>query len=399
MGKHAVRRHAAPRPSLRAVLQKTALLVVLPVAVGTIALNAPANDASSDSVEGTFSSAATEKITHKAKKHRPAVKSARLVASPALAKKMTAIYVDRTPALSAAEKKKRKKPRIPANFVRIAADSTQETAFRVSSFNVLGFGHTVKGGNKPGYADGRTRMTWTVQSLRANDVSVAGFQEFQTEQFNHFVSIAGGEYAVYPGTSLGRAAVQNSIVWRRSNWELVEGHTTPIPYFGGDRIQMPYVLLRNLQTGRHVWFMNFHNPADAHGPAQRWRDLAVSIEIGLINSLKANTGYPVIMTGDFNDRERFMCRVAPDAGMHSSDGAYYDGTCHLPRPMWVDWVVGSSQVNFSGHVGDRSAFIRKQSDHPMIRAWAVVEPAYTPDDCVEVPGESGEEPALYCPPS
>lgn len=37
---------------------------------------------------------------------------------------------------------------------------------------------------------------------------------------------------------------------------------------------MPYVLLPNLATGQHVWVASFQLPADARGPAQRWRDEA-----------------------------------------------------------------------------------------------------------------------------
>ncbi|MEZ5191991.1 MAG: hypothetical protein R2734_05465 [Nocardioides sp.] len=41
---------------------------------------------------------------------------------------------------------------------------------------------------------------------------------------------------------------------------------------------MPYVLLQHKVTGRGVWFFNTHNPADAHGNAQRWRDEGFAIE-------------------------------------------------------------------------------------------------------------------------
>ena len=58
----------------------------------------------------------------------------------------------------------------------------------------------------------------------------------------------------------------NTIAWQRSTWQLVEARTIQIPYFHGNLIRMPYVLLRNRLTGREAWFYNSHNPADAHGP-------------------------------------------------------------------------------------------------------------------------------------
>ena len=46
---------------------------------------------------------------------------------------------------------------------------------------------------------------------------------------------------------------------------------------------MPQVLLRNVHTGRLVWFGNFHNPADKFHPAQAARIAATAIEAALAN--------------------------------------------------------------------------------------------------------------------
>ena len=42
---------------------------------------------------------------------------------------------------------------------------------------------------------------------------------------------------------------------------------------------MPYVLLRNVESQRTVWFFNTHNPADAYGPAQQYRNRATALEV------------------------------------------------------------------------------------------------------------------------
>ena len=282
---------------------------------------------------------------------------------------------------------------IPKGFVRVAPETLGNTSFVVSSFNVLGFGHTVRGGNKKGWAGGYTRMTWATTLLRSHGVSVAGLQEFQAPQFRHFMRIAGGEYAVYPGLSLGSAPVHNSIVWRKADWELVQAATTPIPYFRGHRLPMPHVLLRHRQTGREVWFANYHNPADAHGPAQRWRNLAATIEAGLVNRLQSD-GTPVVVTGDMNDREEYFCRVGQLAGLRSADGGYVDGAgCHPPRRMNVDWILGTPDLLFSGFVTDRSPLVRRTTDHPMVRATATLPPVLDPASCLRIPGRR----AIYCP--
>ena len=248
------------------------------------------------------------------------------------------------------------------------------TSFTVSSFNVLGAGHTSTRG---GMAPGETRMHAAVGLLLSHGVSVAGLQEFQEPQYHTFEALVGGTYDVYPGLSLGVQPVQNSIIWRQADWSLVEAHTIAVPYFHGTHVAMPYVLLRNRHSGRDVWFYNSHNPADAYGPAGHWRAVATSIEGNLARTLTAD-GTPMIVTGDMNDRAPFACPFASSSGMHSADGAYYSGGCHLPRQMNVDWIFGSGNLDFSSFVTDRSSQTRRISDHPMVRSDVTLPAAADP---------------------
>jgi hypothetical protein len=250
------------------------------------------------------------------------------------------------------------------------------THFTVSSFNVLGAGHTAGRG---GLAPGASRMHAAVGMLVGNNVSVAGLQEFQESQYHTLMALAGGTYDAYPGLSLGVQPVQNSIIWKQADWSLVEAHTLSVPYFHGNHVPMPYVLLRNRHSGREMWFYNSHNPADAHGPAGHWRAVATSMEASLARSLTAD-GTPMILTGDMNDRAPFACPFASGSGMHSADGAYYSGGCHLPRQTNVDWIFGSSSLDFSSFVTDRSSQTRRISDHPMVRS-AVTVPAVADPRC------------------
>jgi len=250
------------------------------------------------------------------------------------------------------------------------------THFNVSSFNVLGAGHTAGRG---GMAPGAARMHAAVGLLTGNNVSVAGLQEFQEPQYHTFMALVGGTYGVYPGLSLGVQPVQNSIIWKQADWSLVEAHTLSIPYFHGNHVPMPYVLLRNRHSGREIWFYNSHNPADAQGPAGHWRAIATSMEVNLARSLTSG-GTPMIVTGDMNDRAPFACPFASGTGMHSADGAYYSGGCRLPRHTNVDWIFGSSSLDFSSFVTDRSSQSRRISDHPMVRS-AVTVPAVADPRC------------------
>ncbi|CUR60945.1 putative Endonuclease/exonuclease/phosphatase [metagenome] len=278
-------------------------------------------------------------------------------------------------------------------YVQAPPGSTLSTEFVVSSFNVLGAGHTAKGGDRKGFASGDSRIRNAVTLLRSHGVSVAGLQEFQSTQYHTFAAVAG-EYGVWPAMTMGQAPVQNSIVWRRSEWEFVEGRTSQIPYFGGRRMPMPHILLRSLESGREVWFANYHNPADAHGPAQRWRDAAASIEAALARELTAD-GTPMIITGDMNDREEYACRLTGSAPMHSADGAHTEGgSCRLPRQMNVDWIFGSPSISFTGFVTDRSSLVNRTTDHPMVRSTATIAPLVESARCIKGPKRSG---LVYCP--
>lgn len=256
---------------------------------------------------------------------------------------------------------------------RVGKGATQETAFKVSSFNVLGAIHTsTKKSAHPRWPTGTSRIGRVAGLLRSYDISVVGMQELEAPQLHAFAS-AAPQYAVYPGTSVGGTPSDNSIAWRTADWTLVEADLTAIPYYGPP-VRMPHVLLRNKQTGRLVWFANYHNPSDDHGNAQGKRNAAVQIEAALVKRLSAD-GTPVIQTGDFNDRQEAACPMMTQADMHASDGARISGgSCEVPMKPYptVDWVFGTQDVSFSGHVADWSTRDREISDHEMIRTGVTV---------------------------
>ena len=248
--------------------------------------------------------------------------------------------------------------------------------FRVSSFNILGAGHTEARGKKPHFASGSTRMRWAMSLLQAANVSVAGLQEVETPQHAAFRQSSPG-WDVFPGLKLTRSALANSIVWRRDVWQFVEGHTVDIPYFYGKPKPMPYLLLRHIDSGREVWFANFHNPASVRGPAAHWRREAVSREIALANRLSAD-GTPVIMTGDMNDRAEFFCPATTRAQLHAANGGSTGAPCRPPGNMGIDWIMGSAQVGFADYHAVRGGLVGRTSDHPFLWASATIGPALIP---------------------
>jgi hypothetical protein len=254
---------------------------------------------------------------------------------------------------------------------------SQPTVFNVASFNVLGASHTSgRTANKRGYSTGYARMGVAADLINARGIDVVGFQEFEDPQLTSFLGNTGGAFGVYPGRALGPKSIRFSIAWRLSEWTLVSANSVPVPYAGGGRILMPYILLRNNATQREVYFANFHNPADTSRLGRhngRWRAIATGIEVALANRLVA-TGHPLVITGDMNDRAGYFCRMTTGAPMHAAIGGSVGAPCAPPRAMQVDWIFGSTEIQFSGYVTDRRPPIPRVSDHAMVYAQATVAP-------------------------
>jgi hypothetical protein len=257
-----------------------------------------------------------------------------------------------------------------------------ETTFRVGTFNVLGSSHTARiGGNKHGYASGPTRMGWAYSLVNQADLDVVGFQEFEEAQYARFRSLAGSRWDLYPGPSLDRGSIRDSIAWRTDVWELVEANSIAIPYFGGDMIRRPVIKLKNKESGREVWFFNTHNPATTpnHGNNAHWRGVAVGIEVRLANQLAAD-GTPVVFTGDYNDRAEVFCPIVGGTDLVAANGGGYSSGCDTPDHMDVDWIFGSG-MQFSDYVSASAGIVGRVSDHPFVYA-----ESYIPEEPLAGPG-------------
>jgi hypothetical protein len=247
------------------------------------------------------------------------------------------------------------------------------TTFRVATFNVLGASHTSPGGNKKGWAPAGARMSWATSIVQSYDADVVGFQEFESSQVNTFLARTAGRWSVYPGNT---GDPRNSIAWRTDTWELVAGATVAIPYFHGQTVQMPYVRLHNLESDQDVYFINVHNPATTGrwGNNERWRDVATAREIALINRLH-DQNFPVVLTGDFNERDEVFCKITGSGAMVSaSGGTAGGGSCLPPSGMGVDWIFGSSVIRFSDYLAQRAGLVQRATDHPFVVASATIPP-------------------------
>jgi endonuclease/exonuclease/phosphatase (EEP) superfamily protein YafD len=246
------------------------------------------------------------------------------------------------------------------------------TVFRVGTFNVLGHSHTRPGGNKKGWASSVARTGWAVDLLNAYHVDVVGLQEFEDVQARTFDARTGTSWDVYPGNA---GDPRNSIAWRTDAWELVSAATFPVPYFRGRNVAMPYVLLRDLESGQQVYVINVHNPATTgrHGNNEHWRDVATDREIALVDQLHA-AGFPVVLTGDFNERDEVFCRVTGSGTMRAANGGTGGATCAPPADMDVDWIFGSSAIEWSNFVSTKAGLVSRATDHPLVVSDGLLQP-------------------------
>jgi hypothetical protein len=243
-----------------------------------------------------------------------------------------------------------------------------ELDFRLTTFNMLGASHTVRGGTRPGYASGRARAGGAAALLAKHGTDVAGFQELQAPQLAALQARTGMDF--FPGFSMGHLGTENSIGWRRDAWTAVEKRTVAIPYFNGGVRQMPFVRLRNLGTGIEAWFANFHNPAETSRfhHQQRFRVRATQIEAQLARRLVDTTHLPVFITGDMNERAPYFCRLTAAAPMIAARGGTHTGACLAGGPRAVDWIFGSQGVDFTSYDEDRSRLVDVTTDHPVVTA-------------------------------
>jgi endonuclease/exonuclease/phosphatase family metal-dependent hydrolase len=239
--------------------------------------------------------------------------------------------------------------------------------FVLSTFNVLGASHTTARGNKPGYASGQTRMRWALELLDRYDVDVVGFQEFQRSQWQTLLTKGGDTYGVFPSRGSRLRDTQNAVAWRKDTFELISADTVAIPYFHGKIHRMPVVLLREKATGVEAYFINVHNPASTRrvGNQTRWRREATNREIAATRRL-LQTGRPVFLTGDMNEKDLFFCRYTAATDMAAANGGTNSGSCRPPADARIDWIFGPTGTTFASYTVDRSPRVQKITDHPVV---------------------------------
>lgn len=264
----------------------------------------------------------------------------------------------RAAARRAKEREERRQKRLRQQ-ARVAAMS-KSSSFRVGALNILGSQHTAGPG---GYGPGTERAAISSSIIMARGVDVVTLSEVQDDQLGVLNARLAG-YSIWPQQSLGNNGQRLQIAWRSSRFEMVDGGSVTFT-FASQAIPMPYVLLRDLQTGAEFWVISIHTSA---GGLEGERDAGTAIAVSLMQRLEAETGKPVIIGGDVNEHEEFFYKVCQATGFLAANGG--GAGCTLPPPpLRVDWIMGGGGggVAFSGYMQDGSTLARA-SDHYFIHA-------------------------------
>jgi biotin carboxyl carrier protein len=261
-----------------------------------------------------------------------------------------------------------------------------ETAFRIATYNVLGFHLTAPGGGRPGWGNGASRVAAGKVKLEASGVDIVVLNEFESPQAAVFES--DPEWTLYRATPNNTFRDGNSngnaIAWKTEDWKLVEETEFLVPY--KTTLHMPVLTLENLDTGAVVRVIGVHNPASTAraGNQQGARNTAREIEIAGMQELREqDPDIPIIIAGDMNERETVFCSFTGTGFLQSSAGGSVGGGCQYPRHGPVDWIFGTLDLDFLGQDIDQS-FLGRISDHPLVLADVVYPQHQAPDAPEEI---------------
>ncbi|HEY9721452.1 MAG TPA: endonuclease/exonuclease/phosphatase family protein [Oscillatoriaceae cyanobacterium] len=230
------------------------------------------------------------------------------------------------------------------------------TDFVISSFNIL----SSSAGAAKGAAPAAQRMQGVVDFLHQHNVSVVGMQEMKTDQLADFKRLAGNEYDVFTGVSGFKNYYDAALAWRKDTWSLVSSGRFTVPSYFGIASQVPYVCLRNKQTGQEAYFVDAHNPTNTakRHHQEGYRAQAATDEAAFVKQLEQQTGLPVFMVGDMNSVQPAydtFTKGAPLVAANAQGGK-------LKHPG-IDWIFGTKGVSFSGFQRLRDALVQRTTDH------------------------------------
>ncbi|TQL66498.1 endonuclease/exonuclease/phosphatase family metal-dependent hydrolase [Nocardioides albertanoniae] len=191
------------------------------------------------------------------------------------------------------------------------ADPVRPGFQRFAWLNAWADHHTAPGGSAAGRLDGVPRMRIVVGHLRRTLVDFGVLAEVEAPQRATFERY-GREYALISTPD----ATDDAVFYRRSVFRLVSRDPVTMYYRHGARVTAPVVVLEERATGRRVGVLPVHFPASIpSAPNQKkWRQ----IDAQIVKSIVARSEVPMIVAGDFNQRNDILCDLtSPETGLIS----------------------------------------------------------------------------------
>jgi hypothetical protein len=259
---------------------------------------------------------------------------------------------------------------LTANGAAVGEQPTRipDTSFRIASYNVLGHHLTAPGGGRRGFAPGTTRVANGIARLESSDASIVVLNEFESPQAGVF--LADGDWGLHRATLNNTFrdgnGSGNAIAWRTDTWQLVDSTEFTVPW--QVTLHMPVVRLEHVDTRAQVIVIGVHNPASTSvkGNQSGARTVARQIELAYITDLhEAMPGVPILFAGDMNERSEAFCGFTGTGILQSSAGGSVGGACRVPPHGPVDWIFGTTDIDFTGQYIDRGS-LGGISDHPLL---------------------------------
>jgi murein DD-endopeptidase MepM/ murein hydrolase activator NlpD len=259
------------------------------------------------------------------------------------------------------------------------------TPFRIASYNVLGHHLTAPGGGRRGFAPGTTRVANGIARLESGGASIVVLNEFESPQAGVF--LADGDWGLHRATLNNTFrdgnGSGNAIAWRTDTWKLVDTTEFTVPW--QVTLHMPVVRLEHVATGAQVIVIGVHNPASTSvkGNQSGARTVARQMELAYIGEVReAVPGVPILLAGDMNERAEAFCGFTSTGLLHSSAGGSVGSPCRVPPHGPVDWIFGTTDLDFTGQYIDRGT-LGGISDHPLLYGDVVIPEHEGPSGPVE----------------
>ena len=240
--------------------------------------------------------------------------------------------------------------------VKVAqAEPVQPGFQRFAWLNAWADHHTAPGGAAAGRLDGVPRMRIVVGHLRRTAVDFGVLAEVEAPQREAFESF-GREYALVSTPD----ATDDAVFYRRSVFRLVSKDTVAMYYRHGARVTAPVVVLEERSSGQRVGVLPVHFPASIPtAPRQKkWRDL----NAGIVKDVVASAEVPMVVAGDFNQRNDILCDLtSPGTGLVSPLAKHED--CATGRRAPIDQAFLSPSLRPDRYQVYSGPSARRATDH------------------------------------